>query len=87
MLKNHEESKCINCNQCFQIYKNKYKRCVFDSKINSQLYKNYHKDQLKLRSSLCGNKKIYDGTFSHDVIDGDWVTAELLKKNVLDNIN
>ena len=36
---------------------------------------------LKLRSPSCGSEKIYDGTFTHTVIDGNGVTAELLKNN------
>ena len=36
---------------------------------------------LKQRSSSCGSGKIYDGTFSKKIIDGDGVTAALLKKN------
>ena len=36
---------------------------------------------LKERSPSCGSGEIYDGTFSHMVISGDGVTAELLKKN------
>ncbi len=36
---------------------------------------------LKERSPSCGNKKIYDGTFSKTIIDGDGVTAKLLKQN------
>ena len=35
---------------------------------------------LKFRSPSCGSGKIYDGTFSGKLIDGDGVTAELLKK-------
>ena len=36
---------------------------------------------LKELSPSCGSGKIYDGTFSHTVIDGDGVTAELFRKN------
>ena len=36
---------------------------------------------LKQRSSSCGSGQIYDGTFSGKVIEGDGVTAELLKAN------
>lgn len=36
---------------------------------------------LKERSPSCGNGKIYDGSFSGRLKDGDGVTAELLKKN------
>jgi uncharacterized protein YbbK (DUF523 family) len=35
---------------------------------------------LKQRSPSCGCGKIYDGTFSGNVIDGNGVTAALLKK-------
>ena len=41
---------------------------------------------LKLRSPSCGSEKIYDGTFTHTVIDGDGVTAELLKNNGIEII-
>lgn len=36
---------------------------------------------LKQKSPSCGCGKIYDGTFSHTVIDGDGVTTALLKRN------
>jgi uncharacterized protein YbbK (DUF523 family) len=36
---------------------------------------------LKQRSPSCGCGQIYDGTFSGKIIDGDGVTASLLKKN------
>lgn len=36
---------------------------------------------LKAKSPSCGSGKIYDGTFSHVVIDGDGVCAEILKTN------
>lgn len=36
---------------------------------------------LKQRSPSCGCGQIYDGTFSGKIIDGDGVTAYLLKKN------
>jgi len=36
---------------------------------------------LKARSPSCGYGKIYDGTFSETLIDGDGVTAKLLKEN------
>lgn len=32
------------------------------------------------------SKEIYDGTFTHTVIDGDGVTAELLKNNGIEII-
>jgi len=36
---------------------------------------------LKQRSPSCGCGQIYDGTFSGKIINGDGVTASLLKKN------
>lgn len=36
---------------------------------------------LKQKSPSCGCGRIYDGTFSRTMIDGDGVTAALLKKN------
>ena len=35
---------------------------------------------LKERSPSCGSKKIYDGSFSRTLTDGEGVTAELLRK-------
>ena len=36
---------------------------------------------LKERSPSCGSGKIYDGTFSGTVTDGDGVTAALFREN------
>lgn len=36
---------------------------------------------LKDKSPSCGVGKIYDGTFSRKLVDGDGITASLLKKN------
>lgn len=36
---------------------------------------------LKEKSPSCGKEKIYDGTFSHNIINGNGVTAELLLEN------
>lgn len=36
---------------------------------------------LKANSPTCGSRKIYDGTFSHTLIDGNGILAERLKKN------
>lgn len=35
---------------------------------------------LKARSPSCGVKSVYDGSFSHTVVDGSGVFAELLEK-------
>lgn len=48
---------------------------------------NIRKALLKLRSPSCGNAKIYDGTFSHTIVDGDGVTTELLKNNGIEIIS
>lgn len=36
---------------------------------------------LKFRSPSCGSNQIYDGTFTHKLIDGDGICAKLLKEN------
>ena len=36
---------------------------------------------LKERSPSCGSGEIYDGTFTHTILSGDGVTAELLKQS------
>lgn len=36
---------------------------------------------LKSRSPSCGCGRIYDGTFTHTLVDGDGVLAELLRQN------
>lgn len=47
---------------------------------------NVKKALLKAKSPSCGYKKIYDGTFSNTLIDGNGITAELLKNNGIDII-
>ena len=48
-----------------------------------ELAKKYNCKQavLKAKSPSCGSKKIYDGTFSKNLIDGNGVTAKLLQEN------
>jgi uncharacterized protein YbbK (DUF523 family) len=41
---------------------------------------------LKAKSPSCGNGKIYDGTFSGALIDGDGITTKLLKENNIEVI-
>ncbi len=47
---------------------------------------NIKKALFKLRSPSCGSNKIYDGTFTNTVTDGNGVTAELLKENGIEII-
>ena len=42
---------------------------------------------LKQRSPSCGCGKIYDGTFSNTLIDGDGVASALLKRNSINVIS
>lgn len=42
---------------------------------------NVHKAILKAKSPSCGFGKIYDGTFSDQLISGNGITAELLQQN------
>ena len=41
---------------------------------------------LKAKSPSCGNGKIYDGTFTGTIIDGDGITTKLLKENGIEVI-
>ena len=36
---------------------------------------------LKKNSPSCGSNSIYDGTFSHNIVEGSGITARLLKEN------
>ncbi len=42
---------------------------------------------LKAKSPSCGYGKIYDGTFSSNLVDGNGITAELLIQNGIDVID
>lgn len=42
---------------------------------------------LKANSPSCGNLKIYDGTFTSNLIDGQGLTARLLKENGIEVFN
>jgi uncharacterized protein YbbK (DUF523 family) len=42
---------------------------------------------LKANSPSCGNFKIYDGTFTNNLIDGQGLTARLLKENGIEVFN
>ena len=48
---------------------------------------NIKKALLKSKSPSCGFGKIYDGTFTHTIIDGNGITAELLNNNGIEIIN
>ena len=54
---------------------NSYKRTIF---YNNKAIKYAI---LKFRSPSCGSDQIYDGTFSHTLINGDGICAKLLKQN------
>lgn len=41
---------------------------------------------LKAKSPSCGSGKIYDGTFSHTLVEGNGVTASLFKENGIEII-
>lgn len=51
-----------------------------DLALNICLYLGIKIAILKENSPSCGVNKIYDGSFSHKLIDGQGVTAELLKR-------
>ena len=62
-------------------YEKGAKECLFLAKKY-----NVKKALLKLRSPSCGHLQIYDGTFSHTLIDGNGVTTELLECNGIEII-
>ena len=47
---------------------------------------NIKKAILKAKSPSCGNGKIYDGTFTSTLIEGDGITTKLLKENGIEVI-
>ena len=48
---------------------------------------NSKKAILKSKSPSCGCGKIYDGTFSHVVIEGDGITTALLKQHGIEVVS
>ena len=42
---------------------------------------------LKSNSPSCGNIKVYDGTFSNNLVEGQGLTAKLLKENGIEIFN
>ena len=48
---------------------------------------NIKKAILKQKSPSCGCGKIYDGTFSGNIINGDGITTKILKENNIDVIS
>jgi len=42
---------------------------------------------LKSKSPSCGSGKVYDGTFSDKLVNGDGIFAKLLKKNNINVLN
>lgn len=57
-----------------------YEKGAMETLKLAQLY-DCHYAILKERSPSCGSGRIYDGTHSKILTDGDGITAELLKKN------
>lgn len=48
---------------------------------------NINKAILKAKSPSCGEGKVYDGTFSGTLTDGDGITTKMLKDNGVEVIN
>ena len=51
-----------------------------DLAVNICLYLGIKIAILKENSPSCGSSKIYDGTFSHKLINGEGITTEILRK-------
>ena len=65
---------------------NQYMKGANETLRLAKLYK-INKAILKAKSPSCGNKKIYDGTFTGNLIEGYGVTAKLLLQNGITVIN
>ncbi|WP_160671583.1 DUF523 domain-containing protein [Clostridium sp. C8-1-8] len=55
--------------------------------LDIALKNNVNKAILKAKSPSCGTGKIYDGTFTGTLKEGNGVTAELLKANKIEVLN
>ena len=64
---------------------NEYTKGALETLKLAKLF-NVKKALLKAKSPSCGNGKIYDGTFSGTLIDGDGITTKLLKENNIEVI-
>ena len=58
----------------------KYYERGADLAVNICLYLGIKIAILKENSPSCGSHKIYDGSFSHKLIDGEGYTTEVLRK-------
>lgn len=63
--------------------KDKTKEYKQGAKKSLEILKKYNVDVvlLKALSPSCGKGRIYDGTFSHTVIEGNGITCQLLQDN------
>ena len=52
--------------------------------LNLAIRENIKIAVLKSRSPSCGSLKIYDGSFSNTIVDGDGVTVSLLRQNKIE---
>lgn len=63
-----------------------YARGANETLCIAKLY-NINKAILKAKSPSCGNRKVYDGTFTGTLIDGEGITTKLLCQNGITVIN
>lgn len=63
--------------------KNKTQEYQLGAKKSLETLKKYNIDVvlLKALSPSCGKDRIYDGTFSHTIIEGNGITCQLLQDN------
>lgn len=63
--------------------KDKTQEYQLGAKKSLEILKKYNVDVvlLKALSPSCGKDRIYDGTFSHTVIEGNGITCQLLQDN------
>lgn len=65
---------------------NEYKKGALETLKLAKLF-NVKKALLKAKSPSCGKGKIYDGTFTSTLIEGNGVTVDLLESNGIEVIS
>ncbi len=82
-----DKAEIISPNKPFKVITNKNEdvtvNFLIGAKNSLEICKNENIEiaLLKSKSPSCGNIKIYDGTFSDNLIDGKGMTAKLLEEN------
>ena len=63
-----------------------YQKGAYETLKIANLYQ-VKKAILKSKSPSCGNTTIYDGAFTHTLVDGEGITTKLLRENGIEVVN